>query len=91
MLIVQFLWFVSLLAIGKAWNEDWLEKIESPIAPVSELCVESSNNLKRLAAKFITCATSNSRPFTLCKNCVGDYLRYRDAYDLMMDVMHLFF
>ena len=71
-----------LVLIQVTWSlEIWNNKIK-----LTEPCMTIADNLKKLAASFISCASDNSRPFSICKSCIGSYLKFREAYEIMRKV-----
>ena len=49
-------------------------------------CLSYANNLSIIASDFLQCALSNSRPLTICENCIKFYLKFQEVYDLMASV-----
>jgi hypothetical protein len=49
-------------------------------------CLEYARNLSVISSNFINCALTNSRPLTICSNCLEYYLEFEQTYNMMSGV-----
>lgn len=60
---------------------------EMVIYPDQLPCLSYARNLSIIASNFLNCALTNSRPLTICANCLEFYLQFEETYNLMADVI----